>query len=202
MCVKIYKPSLGEKTCVQLSSVFLWRACAWMHQRAGEEKKNIGVINDSAARHPSIDSLTPINEGQRCLGFIKVATYEILKWARQQHNVELHMTSHQKRKRRREKRKGGRCEEQKKKNSADSRRGSGNTHISVSETEAAELCRVDIILAEDSLKTGRRTRVWSIYWCQDQVVHYISFNLLRFSIRAKLKCFTSATKGNVTEHWV
>lgn len=81
-----------------------------------------------------------------------------------------------------------------KENSADSRRGSGNTHISVSETEAAELCRVDIILAEDSLKTGRRTRVWSIYWCQDQVVHYISFNLLRFSIRAKLKCFTSATK--------
>lgn len=77
-------------------------------------KKNIGMINDSAARHPSIDSLTPINEGQRCLGFIKVATYEILKWARQQHNVELHMTSHQKRKRRREKRKGGRCEEQKK----------------------------------------------------------------------------------------
>lgn len=114
MCAKIYKPSLGEKTCVQLSSVFLWRACAWMHQRAGEEKKNIGMINDSAARHPSIDSLTPINEGQRCLGFIKVATYEILKWARQQHNVELHMTSHQKRKRRREKRKGGRCEEQKK----------------------------------------------------------------------------------------
>lgn len=157
-------------------------------------KKNIGMINDSAARHPSIDSLTPINEGQRCLGFIKVATYEILKWARQQHNVELHMTSHQKRKRRREKRKGGRCEEQKKRNSADSRRGSGNTHISVSETEAAELCRVDIILAEDSLKTGRRTRVWSIYWCQDQVVHYVSFNLLRFSIRAKLKCFTSATK--------
>ena len=98
MCVKIYQPSLAEKTCVQLSSAFLWWAWAWMHQRAGEEKKKMGMINNSAARHPSIDSLTPINEGQRCLGFIKVATYEILKWARQQHNVELHMTSHQKQK--------------------------------------------------------------------------------------------------------
>lgn len=56
------------------------------------------MINDSAARHPSTDSLTPINEGQRCLGFIKVATYEILKRARQQRNVELHMTSHQNKK--------------------------------------------------------------------------------------------------------
>lgn len=47
------------------------------------------MINDSAARHLSIDSLTPINESRRSLCFIKVATYEILKRARQQHNTAL-----------------------------------------------------------------------------------------------------------------
>lgn len=115
-----------------------------MHQRAGERRK-ITVINDSAARHLSIDSPTPINESWRSLCFIKVATYEILKRARQQHNTALQRAGRDlPLKESKEEEEEEKIEKEKKdrdgnssRNSADSRKDSGNTHISVSETEAA-----------------------------------------------------------------
>ncbi|CAK6965492.1 Hypothetical predicted protein [Scomber scombrus] len=113
-----------------------------MHQRAGERRK-ITVINDSAARHLSIDSPTPINESWRSLCFIKVATYEILKRARQQHNTALQRAGRDlplkesKEEEEEEERKKKDRDGNSRRNSADSRKDSGNTHISVSETEAA-----------------------------------------------------------------
>lgn len=126
---------------VQLISVFLRWASVWMHQRAGEGEKT-WMINDSAARHLSIDCLTPINEGQRSLCFIKVATYEILKWAWLQHNTELQRTGPdllQKENEEGEKKEDGKS----RRNRADSIKDSGNTPISVSETEAAKLRRAE-----------------------------------------------------------
>lgn len=67
-------------------------ACLCLNASKSRWVEKVRVINDSAAWHLSIDIQTPSNEGWCSLGFIKVAAYEILKWAWLHHNTGLHRT--------------------------------------------------------------------------------------------------------------